>query len=91
MNEFMECVPELDLKSPDISINVIFDEFNLNIEIEYVGKKLLLRDTKPTKESIISEEEGSTSLAGYLIHHISDDVKITSKNMKELVIIHFDH
>lgn len=91
MNEFMEFVPELEMKSPIIKIHVSFDEFNLNIEIEYEGKRLILRDTKPTKESIVNEQEGPALLAGYLIQHISDDVSLTSKNNKELVIIHFDH
>ncbi len=91
MNEFMEIVPELDLTSPLIQMNVSFDEFNLNVEIVYQGKKITLQKTKPSTERIIDDREGTALLAGYLIQRLSDNVLLSSKNGKEIVLIHFEH
>ncbi|HHI87638.1 MAG TPA: xanthine permease, partial [Candidatus Cloacimonetes bacterium] len=49
MNEFMECTPDLALTSQDIAMQVSFDEFNLDVNIEYQGKNLIFPEKKPSK------------------------------------------
>jgi len=91
MNEFMESTPELALTSKDISMQVSFDEFNLNITIEYHGKILTFPERKPSKESLMTQESAAIELAGYLIKQNADSTSSKKEKDKIILTIHFEH
>lgn len=91
MNEFMECTPDLDLKSPEVEMQVCFDEFNLDIAIEYQGKELIFSERKPSKERLMKQENAAIELAGYLIKQDADNLSSKKERDKSILNIHFEH
>jgi len=91
MNEFMESTPDLALASQDIVMQVSFDEFNLDVTIEYRGKKLVFPEKKPSKESLMTQESAAIELAGYLIKQNADATSSKTEKNKIILTIHLEH
>lgn len=91
MNEFMECTPDLALTSQDIAMQVSFDEFNLDVTIEYQGKNLVFPEKKPSKESLMTKESAAVELAGYLIKQNADATSSKKEKGKVILTVHFEH
>ncbi|MDP8315118.1 MAG: solute carrier family 23 protein [Candidatus Celaenobacter antarcticus] len=91
MNEFMESTPDLALASQDIVMQVSFDEFNLDVTIEYRGKKLVFPEKKPSKESLMTQESAAIELASYLIKQNADAISSKTEKNKIILTIHFEH
>lgn len=91
MNEFMESTPDLALASQDIVMQVSFDEFNLDVTIEYRGKKLVFPEKKPSKESLMTQESAAIELASYLIKQNADAISSKTEKNKIILTIHLEH
>lgn len=80
----------LPLRSPTITLRSSWDELQLDLEIEYAGPAIELADSMPTLDEL-GTQPGVAHLAGYLIRHHADQVKIREKNGLCRVQLHFNH
>jgi NCS2 family nucleobase:cation symporter-2 len=74
-----------------VVITARFDEFNLDVEVSYVGKPLEFPTQRPAIEQIRDEDEGVRLLAGYLLRHNADRIRSEQKYGRSVVHFHFDH
>jgi NCS2 family nucleobase:cation symporter-2 len=74
-----------------VVITARFDEFNLDVEVSYIGKQLEFPTRRPAIEQIRDDEEGVRLLAGYLLRQNADRIRSEQKHGRSVVHFHFDH
>jgi NCS2 family nucleobase:cation symporter-2 len=74
-----------------VEVAASFDEFNLDLQVSYVGPPLELPDQRPSNEEIMESEEGQRRLAGFMLRRYADRVAATHKAGRSTVLFHFDH
>lgn len=74
-----------------VVITARFDEFNLDVEVSYIGKQLEFPARRPAIEQIRDDEEGVRLLAGYLLRQNADRIRSEQKHGRSVVHFHFDH
>ncbi|MBN1166842.1 MAG: purine/pyrimidine permease [Methanospirillaceae archaeon] len=85
----MICMLNRDLK--EVDVKVIFDEFNLDADISYLGSEIPLAEKRPSEEEIAEDESTLPELAGFMIRRLADKVSTTQKEETAHVLIHYDH
>ena len=80
----------LQLTSPTVAVQVEFDEFKLEIDIDYDGLPVQLPDELPPFEAL-ADEDGIALLSGYMIRQFADGVKVTSQDGHCHVHLYFEH
>ena len=80
----------LPLRSEIVTLRTSWDEFRLDLEVEYAGPPIEIADSMPALEEM-GTQAGSAHLAGYLIRQYADRVRIREKNGLCRVQLHFDH
>src|SRR5262249_28219931 len=88
--EFVTNSGNLNLHSPVISVAAQFDEFRLDIEIEYDGDIVELTDKLPTAEELASGV-GVAMLSHYIIRESADQVRTKRRNGRSVLYLHFEH
>ena len=63
-----------------VVITARFDEFNLDVEVSYIGKPLQFPMQRPTIEQIRDDDEGVSLLAGYLLRQNADRIRTEQKH-----------
>jgi xanthine permease XanP len=76
---------------PPVRIQMQFDEFNLDCDIQYTGPPIQLPDEPPTLQAIESEVEAMPLLSAYIIRRSADAFRISSYGQQSRVHLHFDH
>ena len=74
-----------------MTLSASFNEFNLDIELNYAGEKFEAVDIRPSAEEIIADESAVRRLAGFLVRRQVDKVTTTGANGAWTVRLHFDH
>lgn len=74
-----------------IDITASFDEFNLDVRLDYQGEALPLPERKPDTDAILASDDGERLLAGYLLRGSADTLQSTHKAGRTLLHFHFDH
>ncbi len=72
-----------------VDISVVFDEYGCTLKVCYLGEGFHLPKNRPNPEDLIDNPEAVRDMAGYLIHHLADSVKIDTSNNITSVILHF--
>ncbi len=88
--EFVTNAGNLDLRSPAIEVTAQFDEFRLDVEIEYDGAPVELGKKLPTVEELASGL-GVAMLSHYIIRESADQVRVKKRNSHSVVCLHFEH
>jgi xanthine permease XanP len=88
--EFVTNAGNLDLRSPKILVTAQFDEFRLEVEIEYDGAPVELGTKMPTVEELASGV-GVAMLSHYIIRESADQVRVKRGNGHSVVCLHFEH
>ncbi|MEA2045443.1 MAG: solute carrier family 23 protein [Euryarchaeota archaeon] len=91
MNEFFESVSISGLTKGDITADVGFDEFNLDIDIRYHGTLMEFPATRPTEADLLKDEKTVVRLSGFMIMQYADTVRSDLKDDLCHVQLHFDH
>jgi NCS2 family nucleobase:cation symporter-2 len=68
-----------------------FDEFNLDIDLRYVGDAFEVSRTRPTFDELADGADGARRLAGFLLRHAADRVSTSRRDGAYVVRLHFDH
>ena len=89
--EFVTNAGNLNLRSPVMWVVAQFDEFRLDVEIEYDGAPIELKDTLPTVEEL-ANGYGVAMLSHYIIRESADQVRMQEKrNGHSVLCLHFEH
>lgn len=84
----IETLTEFQLVRGNVNIDASFEEFNLNVDIEYDGVLPVLSTTRPTEEELLNDEDAFARLSGYLVMRYAD--KVTSENKNGRCSLHFN-
>ncbi|MEQ1775936.1 MAG: solute carrier family 23 protein [Burkholderiales bacterium] len=74
-----------------IEVVASFDEFNLDVRLNYEGVPLPLPERKPDTAAIMADDDGERLLAGYLLRGSADKVQSTQRAGRTMLHFHFDH
>lgn len=88
--EFVTNAGNLNLRSPGISVSAQFDEFRLDVEIEYDGDLVQLGNKLPTAEEL-ANGIGVEMLSHYLIRESADQVRSKRRDGRSVLYLHFEH
>jgi hypothetical protein len=77
--------------TPPVRIETRFEEFNLDVNIQYTGPPIRLSDEPPTLQSIASEIEALPLLSAYILRKSADTFRVSSHGQKSRIDLHFDH
>ena len=88
--EFVTNAGNLDLGSPVLLVEAQFDEFHLDVEIEYDGPPIELANRLPTMEEL-ADGSGVAMLSHYMIRESADRVKVKKRNGHSVLCLHFEH
>ena len=92
-----ECLHELMIylskieAAPPVRIQMQFDEFSLDFDIQYTGPPIQFPDEPPTQQAIASEVEAMPLLSAYIFRRSADAFRVTSQGERSRVHLHFDH
>lgn len=88
--EFVTNFGNLNLRSPVMRIVAIFDEFHLDIEIDYDGAPIELTNRVPTLEEL-ANGIGVTMLSHQIIRESADQVRVKKRDDRSVLCLHFEH
>jgi NCS2 family nucleobase:cation symporter-2 len=91
MNELVEAVTGLELARSPIVSDVRFDEYNLDIEVQYTGTLIEFPTQRPSETEMLNDERALAKLAGFLMRHYADRIEATATDDQCHVRLHFDH
>ena len=75
LNEFFESVGNAGLAEGIITVEVSFDEFNLDINLWYEGTLMEFSVTRPpTPDELLSDDTAVARLSAFLVSHFADGV-----------------
>jgi NCS2 family nucleobase:cation symporter-2 len=91
LNELVETVTGLDLAQGNIASEVRFDEYNLDLEVQYTGALIEFPAQRPSKDEMLNDERALAKLAGFLMRHYADRIEARETDGQCRVWLHFDH
>jgi NCS2 family nucleobase:cation symporter-2 len=86
-----EAIVEYCRPTGPITVEIGYDEFDIDVTMAYPGNPLELTSQLPTHEEILETEEGPRRLATFLIMQRSDKVKATARDGIATLALHFRH
>jgi NCS2 family nucleobase:cation symporter-2 len=72
-----------------IKLRASYDEFDVDLQLSYMGAGLEFPDQPPSREEVIASEDGQRRLAGYLIRRQAD--LVTNTSGQSTCLLHFKH
>jgi NCS2 family nucleobase:cation symporter-2 len=91
LNELVEAVTTFDLARGDITAEVRFDEYNLDLDVRYEGTLIEFPTVRPSETEILDDDRVLVKLAGFLMRHYADRIESTTTHGHSRVHMHFDH
>jgi xanthine permease XanP len=91
LTEFYESVSLLKLARGDITVDASFDEFNLDMDLQYEGTLMEFPAERPTEGELISDARTTVKLSGFMIMNYVDRLRSEQKGDLCRVQFHFDH
>ncbi len=88
--EFITNSGNLQLRSDLLNVTAQFDEFHLDVEIDYDGPPVELSDRMPTMEEL-ANGTGVAMMAQYIIRASADHVRVKPRGTHSTVLLHFEH
>ncbi|MCF8360203.1 MAG: purine/pyrimidine permease [Prolixibacteraceae bacterium] len=75
----------------DIEVKAKFNEYALEVEMLYKGRKINLPETSPDPGKVETDPEWETKLAGFLIPKFCDKIKVSGRGETSKVWMKFEH
>jgi xanthine permease XanP len=89
ISEIIEKIYRQNKEEVVIDTDITFDEYKLEVVMEYRGELIKLSHEEPSGIEKIGES--IEALSGYLISRYCDRIKVSEKKGKSKIIIHFEH
>lgn len=91
VNEFVESAAALDLARGEVRIEARFDEFNLDVEIDYEGVAMAFPTSRPNESELLEDEGALARLSGFMIRQYADRIRAGEEAGRCRIHLHFDH
>jgi NCS2 family nucleobase:cation symporter-2 len=91
MNELVEAITGFELAQSHIVSEVRFDEYNLDIAVQYQGSLIEFPLERPSALEMLNDEQAMAKLAGFLMRHYTDRIETMERDNQCHVYLHFDH
>ena len=91
VSQAVESIREIWEPRGPIRIEARFDEFNLDVQLSYLGDLIEFPERRPSDKEIVETEGGHRRLAGYMLRRNADRVAAARKGDESVVQFHFDH
>lgn len=88
--EFVTNAGNLNLRSNTLEVTAQFDEFHLDVDIEYDGEPIELSSRMPTIQEF-ADERGVALMAQYIIRQSADLVSVKQRGTHSVLSLHFEH
>ncbi len=90
LNELMEMIASEQLTKEPIQLDMSFDEFNLDLTLQYEGKPIDLTGTYVKPQSLEKNISGM-QLSLCMIRKDADKIEAAEKDGRQRIVLHFDH
>ena len=90
----LQCIEAvIDTGSPSgpIRVEASFDEFNLDVHVDYAGEPLEFPEARPSAHEIRTAPDGMRRLAGFMLRRNADRMQARSEAGRMRIDFHFDH
>ncbi len=74
-----------------ITVDVAFDEYNLDIDVSYQGPAIELVKTRPDRETLLHDPTGLAKLAGWILSQRADRVRIKTVGERCHVLLRLEN
>jgi len=91
ITEFVEVSREIGLVKSEIQSTVSYDEFNLDITLQYQGRPMDFSGTIPTADEVLADRSALYRLSAGIIQRSVDRMACVEKNGVVTLQLHFDH
>jgi xanthine permease XanP len=88
--EFVANAEAFQVRPARFLVRGVFDEFSLDVDIEYEGPPVDLPDQMPSLEDL-ANGRGVAALSGYMIHRNADRVRVKQRSNQSILQLHFEH
>ncbi len=79
----------MDSFSKELEFRAVFDEYLCRIVVVYMGRPLIIPETRPDPHQVFNEVKGAQAMAGFLVDHLADDVRVETRNGECTVTLKF--
>ena len=90
LNELMEMIAAEELTKNPVQMDMSFDEFNLDLILQYEGKPVDITGTYVKPQSLEKNISGM-QLSLCMIRKDADRIDVAEKNGRQRIVLHFDH
>ena len=91
LEQSIETIVSSGVAGGPLRVEAVFDEFNLDVRVSYLGPPLELPEKRPSNEEIMSSDEGERRLAGFMLRRLADRVTTSCRAERSTIVFHFDH
>jgi xanthine permease XanP len=74
-----------------LAIEATFDEYSLDVHVDYRGDLLEFPETRPSEREVREDEDGARRLAGFMLRRNADRATSSLRDGRAVVRLHFDH
>lgn len=89
-SEYVEAIGGPGTLGEAISINISFDEYNLDVVIKHPGELPELSHRAPEPDALL-EPDGVLKMAGFLVRSLTDRIESKISNGEAITKLHFEH
>lgn len=75
----------------EVLVRLEFDEYKLRVAVTYAGAPINFPTRRPSPRDIVTRDDGTEQLAGYLVRSSADGIEVTDDGVRTTVNLRFEH
>jgi NCS2 family nucleobase:cation symporter-2 len=91
MDEFMESAAGQELTHDPVTMEVRFDEYDLDVDIRYRGRSIEFPEQHPSPRELLEDTDVMDRVAGHLIRRYADRLSASRQDDECRIRLHFEH
>jgi xanthine/uracil permease len=88
VNQLVETV--WSLKSGPVTLDARHDDVNVEFRLIYTGQPISVPDRAPTPDEFLNDADGEARMAGWLVRHLTNQLKSYERNGQQNIRLRFD-
>ncbi len=90
MTEMLDLLAHLNHGQKPITVNTVYDEFNLKVEVIFSGQMPVFSTAPPSPDQLLEDSQAQAGLAMFLLAHHTDKLRQESELDKQRIIMEFE-
>ena len=91
LSELIEVIANYKRQDRFVTVQVSFDEYNLEVHASYSGEMAVLPTQRPSEAELMDDPQAWSRLSGYLIRNYADRVSTSQDGDLCRIDLHFEH